>query len=851
MLGAVLGARPPTVAIDRFLVGTAVLALLSEASRDSAVLLVVDDAHWVDRSSMDVLGYLARHVSTERVGLLLAARTGELPRSSYQAMPVLALGPLGGADAGRLLDQLPQPPRGTMHDQVLTHAAGNPMALIELNRAISADPAAARRWTAVPLPLSDRLSAIMAERLAELPAATQEALLHAAVADNPDTSLPAEPEGDVFAPAVEAGLVRIGPSGLQFTHPLVRSAVYHDATFARRAAAHRRLAEALRDQPDRHAWQLAAATVGTDDQLAQLLEATAADAQRRDGTAAAVAALERAAELSENAEDQARRFTRAALLAVLVGQLDLVTELATRALGRTSDPVLSITAREAIGFALSLSNRLSEAVAVLLSAASEAAERRLVYTAWDCLRNATQAAYFAGTPQANSAVQGALDQVSLLDTSGLPRRQRSDVECFRLWALCTTDPFSERERLTALLAKTVRELAPPGSDDLENRSGVDAASAEQVVAASAWVLDDIEQAIRLLRPIVARLKRPGVRGTSPSVLALLGLCLFDSGQWDEALEVAAETEDLAIAYGIDIATASSYITSAQVHALRGDVQLARSQATRVSALFSLERSRIVDARVRRVLALAELTEGSYDRAIRQLDGLFTSDGEPLHRYESYPGLGDLAEAYVRADRRTEGRERVTRILSRFKGTPSPRLEQIFLRASAVTADAATAENHFRSALRDSRGDQWPFERARLQLDFGEWLRRQRRINEAKGFLMTGLDTATHLGATPSMLRAASELRACGVVGSPAAGGALSELTPQEEEVVRLAACGLTNQEIAGRLHLSPGTVKTHLYRSYPKLGVTARHELPGVLERRTSRRDGDGEAAGRKRHRGR
>ena len=841
VIGAVLGSGPSTVAVDRLLAGDAVMSLLRDLSGESAVLLTVDDAHLVDRSSLDVLRYVARRVGTERISLMLTARAGELPGSHYQELPVLRLDPLGSHDANRLIDRQPSTPRGRLRDQVLTHAAGNPMALIELSRAITADPAAARRWTAAPLPLSDRLSAVLAERLAALPPATHEALLHAAVADSPEVSplLPgAGQDNAVLAPAEALGLVRIGPSGFQFAHPLVRSAVYHGATFSRRAAAHRRVAEASRDQPDRHAWHLAAATVGPDDQLARLLEATAADAQRRDGTAAAVAAMERAAELSEHAEDRARRFTKAALLAVLVGQLDLVAELATRAQSITSDPVLSITARETIGFALSLSNRLSEAVAVLLSAASEAAERQLTYTAWDCLRNATQAAYFSGTPRASEAVRAALDQLDLLDTSDLSRRQKEDIECFRLWALCTTGPFSERDRLTGLLSRTVRELetAPdsgvaPGSGD---RLGVDVASAEQVVAASAWVLDDIELAIRLLRRIVGRLRHPGVRGTSPSVLALLSLCLFDSGRWDEALEIAAETEDLAIAYRIDIAIASSYITSAQVHALRGDTELARHQTERVSALFDLDQARIVEARVRRVLALADLGDAAYDRALARLDGLFDSSGDPLHRYESYPGVADLAEAFARLDRRAEGRDRIARILECFQGRPSPRLEQVFLRARAILAEGATAEGYFRSALEDEQGNHWPFERARLHLDFGEWLRRQRRINEAKEFLTLGLQTATRLGATPSMLRANTELRACGARslasgGTLSSGGALSELTPQQEEVVRLAARGLTNQEIGDRLHLSPRTVSTHLYNSYPKLGVTTRRELPDVV----------------------
>lgn len=839
VLRAVLGAGPDGVPVDRVLAGDAVMPLLAGFSKESAVLLVVDDAHLVDRSSLDILCYVARRLTTERISLLLTARPGELPGRYYQGLPMLRLGPLGDSDASRLVDRQPSPPRGTLRDLVLSHAAGNPMALIELSRAITEDPAAGRRWAAAPLPPGDRVSALLAERLAALPPATQEALLHAAVSDTPDVHILAGAGRDdgALAPAAELGLVTAAPSGFQFAHPLVRAAVYHGATFSRRAAAHRQAAEASRDQPDRYAWHLAAATVGPDDQLARLLEATATDAQRRDGTAAAVAAMERAAELSEQPEDRARRFTEAALLAVLVGQLDLVQELAARALGSTGDPVLSITARAAIGFALSLSNRLSEAVAVLLSAGAEAMRRQLTYTAWDCLRNATQAAYFSGTPEAGEAVRGALRQLDQLDTSDLSRRQREDIECFRLWALCTTDPFSERDRLTALLSAAVGDLENAGAvSGAGGRLGIDAASAEQVAAASAWVLEEIGLAIKMLRRIVERLRHPGVRGTSPSVLALLGLCLFDNGQWDEALEIAAETEDLAAAYKIDIATASSYITSAQVHALRGDTALARRQAERVSALFDLSQARIVEARVRRVLALADLTDAAYDRALIRLEGLFDPAGGPLHRYESYPGVADLAEAFARLDRRAEGRDRIARILESFQGRPSPRLEQVFMRAMALLSEGPAAEQYFRSALEDDRGNHWPFERARLHLDFGEWLRRQRRINEAKGFLMLGLQTATRLEATPAVLRATSELRACGVRSSTSRGslapcGTLPGLTPQQEEVVRLAARGLTNQEIGDRLHISPRTVSSHLYNAYPKLGVTTRRELPDIVAR--------------------
>jgi len=200
------------------------------------------------------------------------------------------------------------------------------MALIELSRVIAADPAAGRRWAAEPLPPTDRLTAVIAGQYGSLPRATQEALLLAAVADNPDLAGLALPglTAAALAPAEKAGLIRVTGPGPQFTHPLVRSAVYHAVPFAERAGAHRKIAEVLRDQPDRYAWHLAAATLTPDENVASLLEETAADAQRRGGLAAAARTLERAAALTPAEHGRARRLLAAASLAMLAGQPDWV-----------------------------------------------------------------------------------------------------------------------------------------------------------------------------------------------------------------------------------------------------------------------------------------------------------------------------------------------------------------------------------------------------------------------------------------------------------------------------------------------------------------------------------------------
>src|SRR5580692_4142370 len=271
LLGA-LGLAADPVAADPLLTGAAVLTLLSDLSERSPVLVVADDAHWLDRSSLDALAFAASRLDTERVVLLVGARGQAPPAGFDRGFPELHLEPLSAADAGLLLDGQPRPPRGRARAQVLAQAAGNPMALIELARVIAEDPAASRRWAAELLPPGDRLTAVLNSRFAALPEPARAALLLAAVADGQDLS----PAGtavsglaaQTLAPAEQLGLIKVDRTGLRFAHPLVRSAIYHSAPFAQRAAAHRQLAEALHDQPDRRAWHLAAAALNPDEQVA-------------------------------------------------------------------------------------------------------------------------------------------------------------------------------------------------------------------------------------------------------------------------------------------------------------------------------------------------------------------------------------------------------------------------------------------------------------------------------------------------------------------------------------------------------------------------------------------------------
>jgi DNA-binding CsgD family transcriptional regulator len=815
-LRGALGLAADPVAADPLLIGVAVLTLLSDLSERSPVLVAADDAHWLDRSSLDALAFAASRLDAERVVVLVGAR-GQVPPPGFdRGFPELHLGPLSAADADRLLDAQPVPPRGRARAQVLAQAEGNPMALIELAKVIAEDPAASRRWAAEPLPLTDRLSAVISSRFAALPEWTRAALLLAAVADGPELTAAAShgggPDALTLAPAEREGLVTIDRAGLRFSHPLVRSAIYHSAPFAQRAAAHRRLAQALHDQPDRRAWHLAAAALQPDEQVAALLEATATQAQRRGGAAAAALAMERAAELSPDQADRARRLAAAASIAIPTGQADWVQDLASRALAVTADPLLRMTARHDAGWALAYSGQRSAARTALISVAEEAA-RDHPALAWDALADAAILVCHSGAlkcRQAVSRVLGFLEDQSAPSVSHEPHR---------LWIRACTDPFGSRTELV----RNLRQISGSPLDE----------SALWRIGSAAWLLDESALAVTLLQDAMQRIRAPGRQGTSSPGLTALGWTYIDLGRWDDALEAAAEAADLAEANHMELIVAGADLIAATVLAMRADSAAAREHADWVLARADLAGSGLLAARARRALGIAALADGSHLLAFTQLRQLFSEEGAPVHNVFSYLGVADIAAAAVRADRRMEGQDVLERALGHLAGPASPRLEQLVARARGILAGPDGAEAHFDKALSDPAGDQWPFERAQLRLDYAEWLRRQRRINEAKPVLTQALGTFRQLQARSWVRRAEAELRACGVAVAEARGepDALRELTPQQQQIVRLASDGLTNREIGDRLFLSPRTVSSHLYRSYPKLGVADRHQLRDVIAR--------------------
>ena len=805
------GVEDDPTAPEQLLIGAAVLALLSDLGEERPLLAVVDDAQWIDRGSLDALAYAARRLDTAPIVLLFAARGQAAPAGFDRGLDTLAIGPLAHDAANQLLDRQPRPLAGRARLRVIGQAAGNPLALVELAKTVADDEASGQGWAPDALPLTERLERIFAAHLADLPAPTRRLLLLAAADDGGDLASvlaaagalqPGGPADALVAgwlPAEEAGFIRVDNQRVRFRHPLVRSGVYHAAPFAERRDAHLALAEALHAEPDRRAWHLAAACLHPDEKAAAALEATADRAARRGGYAAAARALERAAQLSPEPADQARRLALGADAAAFTGQVEWVLELAAMAAALAEEPQVRALAAHSTGWALSQTTRHHKALSVLLHTGRLGTDHAAV-----ALVNAALVAYYAGDEGYRREV---LDAVSRL---GLPTDNP-----WRIWVVASTDPFHSRKELVAAL---------------EAAAGTGISLQMAALGAAAWTLDETALAVDLLATAVERRRAEGALGGSGSAQLCLGWAYADQGRFGEAHVAAVAAAAIAVEGGLQLVAAGTHALEAELCGVRGDAAGAREHAAAALAAIDPHESRAIAVRARHAIGVAEAADGNHEMAYEQFRMLFTADGAPLHYHASCYGLADLAGAAARTGRRDEARQVVDRVTGELDGAASPRLALLIERARAQLADPDAAELHLTRALADPTGGRWPFERAQTELEYAQWLRRhRRRAADARPILLAALETFRRLGARAWEELAHAELRASGVSTAPVEPEAFAELTPQQQQIIRLAAQGLTNRDIAERLFVSPRTVATHLYRSFPKLGITARAQLRDIL----------------------
>ncbi|WP_171164845.1 helix-turn-helix transcriptional regulator [Streptomyces sp. I05A-00742] len=818
-LRSALGMAPAAVGGDRFLVGLAVLTLLDGLAEEQPLLCLVDDAHWLDRESADALLFAARRLGAEPIAVVIAAREENAPAFPTPGIPELRLTGLDAAAAASLLDEhAPSLPRHA-RDVILKEAAGNPLALRELPTAQREEQRYASPYGVAALPTHSRLLRTFTGVVTALPGRTRSLLLVAAAAGGADLSVvlaAAERFGadlDDLEPAERARLLRLSDGRLVFRHPLVRTAVYQDGTASRRLAVHRALADVLADRPDQadqRAWHLAAAGTGPDPEAARLLEESAERARSRGSSSAVAAAYERAAALTADPAGRGRRLTAAARAAADAGQLCRAEELAAGAVALSdgvADPAALAAAVRVRAEVTDEQDRSRDAHAMLAATALDLVGRA-PELADTLLFQAAQAAWHAGD-------QEALDRTAA---------RAAELEL----------PGAARIAALARLAAGQHRTGPGGpadaADAVRQLIGTADGSPEDIredVRLGWWHMfnGDLAAARELASSLERRCRETGAIGVLALVQMLLARTQLLLGLHREALATATDGMRVADDTGQSRVRVHLATVLAHLAAVRGD-----DEGCRELTAEALARG-VAPGTVHAAGALSVLdlglgrTEAAFDRLTAVTAG--------PDRQGVIGSLPDLVEAAVRLDRPDGARsafawyERHTAAYRR-----RPWAEALTERCRALLADDARAGEHFARSLRlHHEGGGSTFDRARTELLYGEHLRRLRQTSDARLRLRSALETFERLGAVPWAERARTELRATGesVVTSGAAAGPLDRLTPQEFQVARLAAQGLSNRDIGARLFISPRTAGYHLSNVYPKLGITSRTELARLM----------------------
>lgn len=790
----------------RFAVGVAVLALLKrlctqgEHGGPQSILVTVDDAHWLDAASADALLFAARRLAGQPVALVFGARDLYAPPFPADGIADLRLDGLAAGDAEALLAAHAHDVPRHVRDQIATEARGNPLALLELSAAWREGNHFPLPFAASLLPVHSQIQRTFADRIAALPEHTQTAVLVAAADGTCDTGTvlrAAERLGaslDDLKEAEEAHLLMFNATCLGFRHPLARAAAYQRATMPQRLLAHRALVDVLdgAGDADRRAWHLAAATTGPDEEAAQALETSAEHARDRGGFAAVAAAYERAANLSPSRDARGRRLAVAARAAADAGQPERAGALVSRATAELTDPVELAWAWQTYAMLAEDAGDPLRTHQVLSGAARSVAGRNGVL-AGNLLLRAAEAARTAGA--ANAAAEAA----------ELARELR--VPDAELVADVATVAAGEPAAGVAALRRLVSAVAT--EPECADKTLALRCRVSQII----WhlLLGEHASVVELASGVVRDGHARVAAGVLPEGLALLARAELGLGRYPDARAHAAEGLRIAATAGNAAGTAHNAGVLAQLAAMDGDEQRVTELGARTSP-----------ASAAAALGLLDLGLGRHESALDRLQSLVASERPAQSALAVVP---DLVEAAVRAGRPAEASAAQRAYTEWAEETAHP-----WALALAVRGQALLGEPHlFPKAveLHDQEPGQ-PFERARTLLAYGEWTRRERRRTTARAMLREAAETFERLGARPWAERARTELRATGeTLGGTRAQDAdpAGRLTPQELRIVQLAADGLTNRDIGTRLFLSPRTVGYHLYKAYPKLGVSSRRQL--------------------------
>jgi DNA-binding CsgD family transcriptional regulator len=795
---------------EPFALAMATLDLLADAAAEQPLLVVAEDLQWLDQATVGVLRFIGRRLDHDPVVLLATTRDDEPDPLHGSAGRVIDLKPLDLADSRRLLACAAPDLSSATQARVLRVAEGNPLALVELPKTagLTLRESGGPEW----LPLTQRLQAAFAARVEQLPASTRTALILLALHDSDSLAELLDALGaegtpahiEVLEPAIAAGLVQLSDGKLRFQHGLMRSAVYHLASPSGRAAGHLALARAVGAGTDRGILHRARATTGYDEGLAAELELVADRAIGRGAISAAVTTLARAAELTTSVPDKRRYLFRAAVLAYELGQAD-VGDSHRAVLALLADDEHTRLLLEELGEMADVA--VGGGVARIQSLIGLAERSRRLgdeRLAGSFLRSA---AFRCWTREPGNDVARTIAKLVTDAGDWLGDPQRAIM-------LAYADPAGSSRAVTGILHAVA-------ATDLDSVT-------VETLGHAASCTGDFELADMLLADAVARLRAEGRLQVLARALVLQAWARLRRGQWSTAMPLAEEGCRLAEESGEAEWLAAGFAARAMVAALRGDVAEAADAANPAEQIAVPNRMSIVVAITLLARATAAAAEGDFSVAWDYLSRLHRATDPGYHPFQALWSLSHLAYAAVQCDRVDRTRELIGHLTPRLP--PEPMVST--LRMNVIYADALLAaddliEQRIRDAL-DRDVGAWPFERSRMQLMLGSRLRRRKQIQEARDLLRAAREGFDSLGAEPWAERAREELRAAGVPSRTPAPALWSSLSAQELQVARMAAEGLSNRQIAERLYMSHRTVASHLYRIFPKLGITNRAQLAAM-----------------------
>ncbi len=797
---------------EQYRIAMAALDLVSDVAADAPVLLVVEDAHWLDRPSSDALAFLARRIESDPIVLLAATREGYPSVLLDSGLPEHTVAGLDEETAAALLDAAAPDLPLVARTEILGEAAGNPLALLELPTV--AGRHGDRQSAAGGLPLTERLENAFAARVADLPEPTRLVLLVAALDDEDTLSEILRAAGavsgtrlavDAAAPAAEAGIVDIDLHSIRFRHPLIRSAIAQSAAVADRRRVHEALADVLEEHPDRRAWQRAALLSGEHEDVAVELEHAGTRARQQGAIPVAVTAWRRAAELGERSS-RSRRLLCAAGFAVEQGRPDVVAPLLDEVGGLDLGALDSarITWVEETALTRPLDAKRFESLIAAAEQAGAAGDHDLhVSLLWLV---ASRAWWVDPGPEVRQLLIGAADRLGGADAE--------DPRVFAVHAYA--DPLGHA---SGVLARLEREASDAGHVDTE---------AAHFFGPAALVVGAFDLGNDFLATAIHGLRTEGRLGHLPRLLTLYSSMAARIGDWEAALPGAEEARRLAQELGEPQWGAAADTVVSLVAAMRGDDEQARLMAAQAEAVAEPVGANITMAFAQFGKVLAALGGGRHADAYAYAERLFDPGDSAYHPVISSWLIADLADAARHIDRVEAARDRVAQVAAGAGERPGTWIALGLRHAEALLAEPDEAGDRFDEAL---AGDlsRWPFQRGRIQLAYGQWLRRQRRVADSRAVLRVARDTFDALGCASWGDQARAELRASGERSRRRAPEARDQLTPQELQIAQLAAEGLSNREIGQRLFLSHRTISTHLYRVFPKLGITSRGELTGAL----------------------